>query len=363
MCLGKDGKCSRNGLILRDADPGFPIIFPKPPPAVIPKPVVPIGAKPIPLVPKPKDPVPANPNVCKRSDCNPGGIPPQDPPGPPPAPAHPPAGDNAIPPHVDKPTTGQDIHNNLRGAIARNEPEVIRPPYTQNYARDMVRANEPRIQVPLSDSRVKDMFQQQGFRVREKAWKPAVMDSKDFKFNYDKPEKPGTPDQPGTPETESSQETTSTTDSGSYRYGAPMVENYHDMEQGSIITKSQLKSEGDTGLPFSEKSYQMVREDFNGNIGSVKRIGISDIVNEGWLDKAKIYLRDTPDFEWETFQRGTPGYNDFLATDNGKWIGYMLTDHHGPMNNKDIVSIAVAKEVIPDGSYKGFMSIVTGAPQ
>ncbi|KAH8714865.1 hypothetical protein GQ44DRAFT_730587 [Phaeosphaeriaceae sp. PMI808] len=174
------------------------------------------------------------------------------------------------------------------------------------------------------------------------------MDTKDFNFRYNRPSTPGSD---------------STTESGNYRYGEPMVGNYHDVERGSIMTKSQLKPEADdAGMPFSEKSYQMAREDFGGNIGNVNRFGVSDIVNTGWLQKANTHLADTSDLQWKKFERGTPGYSDFLATDNGKWTGYMLTDHHGPMNNRDIVAISVAREKLPDNTYKGYMSIETGAP-
>lgn len=97
---GADGKCPRRALAVRDANPGIPIIPPKP---VVPKPVVPVAPKPItpgapgapghmpeinPNPPKPQEPVPQPPKpqepapqpkpgepapVCKRSpgdDCS-----------------------------------------------------------------------------------------------------------------------------------------------------------------------------------------------------------------------------------------------------------------------------------------------------
>ncbi|KAF2689126.1 hypothetical protein K458DRAFT_383788 [Lentithecium fluviatile CBS 122367] len=294
-------------------------------PAFVPRPFVHPGpvARPPPLAPVREPAAPGGddrlvPGHCKRASCGPGGNtpPPHDAPGL--APAHPnpdPAGENAIPARVDRPANGQDIHNNLRGVISRNEPEVVKPPYTQSYKRDMVRANEPIIEFPLSDSRVKDIWEQRDFRVRSERWKPAVMDTEDFNFAYSPPEPRPDPPIPGS-NSNSDSEPESLSGSlgpGDYLYGLPMVENYHDMRGGSITAKSQLKPKADqAAMPFSEKSYQMAKEDFR--------------------------------------------------TNNSKWVGFMLTDHHNSMNNEDIVSVAVARENVPDGTRKGYMFLQLGAP-
>ncbi|KAF2468326.1 uncharacterized protein BDR25DRAFT_344331 [Lindgomyces ingoldianus] len=79
-----DGKCSRRALILRDADPGIPVILPKPvvPKPVVPKPGVPVAPKPItPGVPKPQEPphpgggkVSVKEDPAAVSDDNPCGV-------------------------------------------------------------------------------------------------------------------------------------------------------------------------------------------------------------------------------------------------------------------------------------------------
>jgi hypothetical protein len=327
-----------------------------------------------PIAPKPVSPArpPPNNKLCKKSSCGAGegNSPPRlggDDPNPGPARPNsnsPAAGDDTIPPRVDRPENGEQIHNNLRGAIARNEPEVIRPAYTANgaYRRDWKRADEPDAEVPMSDSNAKNLFEDAGFNVRDKRWKPAVMDRPGFNFEYEKAPSPRRRPSPDS-DSDEAPSTPSTKDGGEYTHGEPMVENYHDRQGGSVITKSQLKPENDdTNLPFSEKSYQMIRDDFGPN-PDIKRFGVTDIINEGWLQKANIHLADTPDFQWKNFERGTPGYNDFLGSDNGKWIGFMMGDHHAPMGNKDIVRIRAAKETLPDGTTKGYMAAITGPPQ
>lgn len=342
-----------------------PWLLPIPKPAILPKPPL---IAPRPPKPKPKEASPPK-TQCKRSGCSPAGnpSPPHDDPHPAPAPPDPaPAEGNTIPPHVDRPKTGEDIHNNLRGAISRNEPEVIRPPYTENFQRDIDRANGPLLQSPIGNPDVQKMWTLQGFQFRDEKWKPAVMDKKDHNFLYvSPPPRKGSPTQPDPDDSpQSSDGYEDDDDSGMYRYGEPSVENYHDVEHGSIMVKNQIKLEDDDGrVPFSEKTYQMAREDFGDEIQNLNRIGINKIVNEGWKEKAAIHLKGTDSYKWKTFERGTPEFNDFLGTENAKWAGYMLTDHHGPMNNKDIVSISVAREKAPDGDDIGFMSINLGAPQ
>lgn len=310
--------------------------------------------------------------ICKKSGCGPeGDVPPlNDVPGSTPGDTNPnpnPGGDTVPgpvgdtpppppPPRVDRPANGQELHDNLRGAIVRNDPDVEMPPYTQNsqnLKRDNKRAGKEEARFAVTDSRVKQLWKDQGFPVSDKVWKPAVMDTKSFKFDY----------REGSPQGDSSDSDLSV-DSGSYDKGEPMVENYHDVDSGSIMVKSQLKIEGagDT-IPFSEKTFQMAKEDFGGNLGNVNRIGVTNIINDGWIEKAGIHLQNVDDFKWKAFERGTPEYNDFLYSDNGKWAGHMFTDHHNALNNKDIVRIHSAKETLPDGDIKGYMVLETGAPQ
>lgn len=357
---GPDGKCQGRSLAAR----GLPFIpIPKPitvpkpivAPKPIPRPVIPVEPKPvIPDAPPPPKPAPEEPPApapkpnCKRADCAPGA--PGDGPGKRP---HSPEDDNPN----KKPNTeagpagksGEDIHNDLVAAIRNNKAEVNQPLYTEKgLKRDEARAGATE-EFPVSSEDVRDLFKSQGFRTEGNNWKPAVMDNDNYDF--------ASFQRGRTPDSESSG---SSAGSGEYAAGIPQVDNYHDVAQGNILVKNQVKVADDaSGLPWSEKAYQLVREDFGAN-PVINKIGVTGIISDTWRAAATKHLGNVPDGQWQTYQRGTPQYNDFLATDNGKWAGFMMADHHTPLGGKDIASLSVVKKTQPDGDVEGYMVMNLG---
>lgn len=311
-------------------------------PAPAPPPVVPEK----PPTPPQEPPPPPKPN-CKRADCVPGA--PGD------SGKRPHSPDNEDPnkkPNTGAgasgsgPKTGDQIHGDLVSAIKDNKPEVVMDPYTKpelGLARDRVRAGVV-TDFPVSDDKIRVLFGKQGFRTDGDVWRPAVMDKKDFDFSSWQ--------RGHTPESESSEGSVS---SGEYAVGIPLVENYHDVGRGTIMVKNQLKVDSDvSGLPWSEKTYQMVKEDFGPN-PNINKIGVTGIISESWRGAANKNLANVPEGEWRTYPSGSAEYNDFLQTVNGKWAGLMLTDHHGSLGNKVIDSLSVTKVKEPDGDIQGYM--------
>ena len=354
---GPDGKCHGNSLALRHPKPGIPFV-PIPRPIVAPKPIAPVPVAPrpvIPVAPKPvvpekpptpqEPPPPPKPN-CKRADCAPGA--PGD------SGKRPHSPDDEDPnkkpntgagPSNSAPKTGEQIHDDLVSAIKNDKPEVVRDPYTKpelNLARDQDRAGGV-TGFPVSDGNVRDLFGQQGFRTNDDVWKPAVMDKKGYEFDSFS--------RGSSPESDAS---------GEYGAGIPQVENYHDVAQGTMMVKNQVKIEDDvSGLPWSEKAYQMAKEDFGPN-PNINKIGVTGIISDSWRAAANKHLANAPDGQWQTYERGSPQYNDFLATDNGKWAGFMMSDHHAPLGGKDITGISVVKIKEPDGDFQGYMVLNLG---
>lgn len=241
---------------------------------------------------------------------------------------------------VDRPESGAQLIGNLRYAIKNDKPDVDRSGYEASYERDIVAATSHKGGIPgMADK--KDQFSKQGIDVSggtdNQKWTPAVLAEKNHPWKWDKD------------------------GNGDWVYlgGIPDIEIYHDTGEGIIAVKIQMKIE-DTTEHFSDIAFQLWKED-QPAVQDLKKVVIMDISNEYTIEALEGPLKGVDkDLTWKNLEYDSDEFKAVLASPNGKWLAWMLTDHHQAFGDLEILDVQVAGWTIKDETWNGYLVFNVG---